>query len=81
MFSSCNDKGGSTQVSGTAPGVVMSTRKANQNCGDGKAGTYNVRNYTIELQANNGVTRRLPFYELDKNWLIIGWQDYRVDED
>ncbi len=81
MYSSCNETGGSTQVSGTAPGVVMNTRKKNQNCGDGKAGTYNIRNYTIELQANNGVTRRLPFYELNKNWLIIGWQDYRVDED
>jgi len=81
MYSYCNEKGGSTQVSGTGPGVVMSTKRTKENCGDGKAGSYHVRDYTIELQANNGQIYRLPFYELKEHWLVIGWQGYTADKD
>lgn len=89
-FSYCNEKGGSSTISATGPltdnsgnitmtgtpSVVVAGTTDRDDCGDGKAGVYIIDGYTIELQANNGVTRRLPFYDLGNGWVVISSQYY-----
>ena len=79
-YSYCNEEGGGTQVSGSAPNVSMSSQTTNPECGDGKSGRYTADGYTLTLMANNGVTERLPFYVLDDEWIVIRDQYYTIDD-
>jgi hypothetical protein len=66
------------------PVMTVGTKSQIDGCGDGKAGTYKVKGFTIELTANNGAVQRLPFIEEDKNNLFIGsrgyWRETKKDQ-
>ena len=82
--SSCDESGGSSVSSMLHPVMTVGTKSQIDGCGDGKAGTYKVKGFTIELTANNGAVQRLPFIEEDKNNLFIGsrgyWRETKKDQ-
>lgn len=79
--SSCDKDGGGSSFSMLHPVVTMGSSTKNENCGDGKTGTYSVRGFTIELHANNGTIQRLPFYRVSKNKIYLGSRGYFRSED
>ena len=91
IFSYCNEQGGRsvfsavgpntdssglTSPAGTPSYVARGNDTNREGCGDGKGGAYILDGYTVELQANNGVTQRLPFYLLSENWVVVNWRWY-----
>ena len=94
MMKSCDETGGDSSFSATGPntnaeGILDSTGTPNwvawgsddkrEGCGDGMGGSYHLDGYAIEFFANNGVLTRQPFYRLDDEWLVIGYQWYARD--
>lgn len=76
----CNEKGGSSVASIIGAYSTAYSKKERPECGDGKSGKYLIDGYMITLEANNGVTRRLPFYR-HRDWIVIGDQYYAPEND
>jgi len=79
--SSCDEEGGSSTFSMLHPVATYGSTEKSDDCGDGKAGTYKIRGYTIELKANNGTIQRLPFYKVCETRIYLGGYGYFLDKD
>ena len=56
--------------------VVGGGGRTNPDCGDGKAGRYEIDGYVITLHANNGTTSRYGFYPIADNAFSINGRTY-----